>query len=59
MNRNIDLMDIDSWYYCPCMCHKSSSVKHCIPCCIICPICKQGIVGNINKHIYEIHDKEE
>lgn len=40
---------------CTCICHRSgSAVKHCIPCCYICPGCGKNIIkGLYNKHIKE------
>jgi hypothetical protein len=44
------------WSYCRCGCHSNpGAVKHCIPCCDICPICNRGVKGSLAEHIEEIH----
>lgn len=42
---------------CTCICHRSSGVKHCVPCCFKCPECGKNIIrGMYGKHLME-HQK--
>ena len=44
------------WNYCQCICHeKGSNAVHCMPCCDICPVCHNGIGGNMENHLRETH----
>jgi hypothetical protein len=45
--NNVDL--------CRCLCHHNPDmIKHCVPCCSICPVCKQ----NIKHFAWEEHKKK-
>ena len=45
-----------SWGECHCACHHSGGqMKHCVPCCGECAICRRKITGNIEAHIRDCH----
>lgn len=41
---------------CDCMCHSSEYVKHVMPCCTTCPVCKQHIHYMYAKEHKKIHE---
>lgn len=45
---------------CTCICHRSPGVKHCVPCCNICPRCGKNIIrGRYQQHLKECLDTKE
>jgi len=50
---------IASFEICSCPCHVHTDIKHCVPCCAICPNCGQNIAtGYMEQHLEHCRNKE-